>query len=317
MSRNLVRGSSPNPTAISREDDMRIGITGSSGLIGTALRQRLELEGYEVRPFVRGSLNDPAATWDPASGWIRPGALDGLDAIVHLAGESIGEGRWTKPRRVALRASRIDSTRLLVSQLETMENPPALIGASAIGFYGNRGDEILDESSERGSGFLAELTADWEEEMHRAQNSGARTVILRLGVVLAPRGGALAQMARPFRFGAGGRLGSGRQWFSWVALDDAVAVILRAVRSDMSGVYSVTAPQPVTNREMTKALASVLHRPAFFAVPAFALRIAIGGAADELLLASQRVLPRRLEEAGFTFRYPEISGALRAIMKEA
>jgi uncharacterized protein (TIGR01777 family) len=294
---------------------MRIGITGSSGLIGTALRQQLEVEGHEVRRFLRGKPEDPAAAWDPADGWIRPGALEGLDAIIHLAGESIGQGRWTKSRKAALRASRIDSTRLLVSELERMTNPPALIAASAVGIYGTRGDEVLDEASEGGTGFLADLTREWEAEVLRARQAGARTVILRLGVVLAPGQGALGRMALPFKLGLGGRLGAGRQWFSWVALDDAVAVILRAITSDMSGVYNVTAPTPVTNRELTKALAAALRRPAVFPVPAFALRGILGGAADELLLASQRVMPRRLADIGFVFRYPEISGALSAALK--
>jgi len=294
---------------------MRIGITGSSGLIGTALRQQLEAEGHEVRRFLRGKPEDPEAVWSPAGGWIRPGALEGLDAIVHLAGESIGEGRWTKSRKAELRASRIDSTRLLVSELERIANPPALIAASAVGIYGNRGDEILDEASPSGTGFLAELTREWEAEAFRAQGAGARTVALRFGVVLAPGAGALKRMALPFKFGLGGRLGDGRQWFSWVALEDAVAVIQRAIATDMSGVYNVTAPTPVTNRELTKALAGVLRRPALFAVPGFALRAILGEAADELLLASQRVMPRRLAEAGFAFRYPEIAGALSAALK--
>lgn len=294
---------------------MRIGITGSSGLIGTALRQQLEAEGHEVRRFLRGKPEDPAAVWNPADGWIRPGALEELDAIVHLAGESIGEGRWTKSRKTALRASRIDSTRLLVSELERMTNPPAFIAASAVGIYGSRGDEVLDEASQGGTGFLADLTREWEAEVFRAQQAGARTVTLRFGVILAPGAGALSRMALPFKFGLGGRLAAGRQWFSWVALDDAVAVILRAITTDMTGVYNVTAPTPVTNRELTKALARVLRRPALFAVPAFALRGMLGGAADELLLASQRVMPRRLADSGFTFRYPEISDALNAALK--
>lgn len=294
---------------------MRIGITGSSGLIGTALSTRLESEGHEVRRFARGRPDDPSAVWDPGNAWFRPGALQGLDALVHLAGESIGEGRWTEARKAALRTSRIETTRLLVSQMEGMDRPPALISASAIGFYGDRGDEVLDEASVQGHGFLAQLTADWEAEAARARSLGARTVVLRLGVVLSPKGGALARMARPFRFGAGGRLGSGRQWFSWVAADDAVAAIVRALDPGMDGVYNVTAPTPVTNRDLTKALAATLRRPAFFAVPAFALRAVFGGAAGEMLLASQRVVPRRLQDEGFTFRYPEISSALSAALR--
>jgi hypothetical protein len=297
------------------EGKMRIGIKGSSGLIGTALRQRLDVEGHEVRRFVRGKPAEPDAVWDPGSGWLREDALKGLDALVHLAGESIGQGRWTKSRKAALRASRIDSTRLLLSHLETMTNPPALIAASAVGIYGSRGDEVLDEASKAGTGFLAELTKDWEAQLIRADRAGARTVILRLGVVLAPGKGALGRMVLPFKFGLGGRLGSGRQWFSWVALDDVVSVILQAITSDMSGVYNVTAPAPVTNKELTKELATVLRRPALFALPAFALRVLLGGAADELLLASQRVVPKRLNEANFTFRHPELSEALTAALK--
>jgi uncharacterized protein (TIGR01777 family) len=294
---------------------MRIAITGSSGLIGTALRQQLETEGHEVRRFVRGKREDPAACWDPEAGWVRPGALEGVDAIVHLAGESIGEGRWTKSRKAALRSSRIDSTRLLVSQLEGMTTPPALIAASAVGIYGSRGDEVLDEASKGGTGFLAQLTKDWETEVRQAERAGARTVILRLGVVLAPGKGALSRMAMPFKAGLGGRLGNGRQWFSWIALEDVVSVMMQAVTSDMSGVYNVTAPNPVTNRELTKALATATRRPALFAVPAFALRGLLGEAAHELLLASQRAVPRRLEGTGFAFRYPELPGALNAALK--
>jgi uncharacterized protein (TIGR01777 family) len=283
--------------------------------IGTTLRQQLVADGHEVRRFLRGNPEDAAAVWNPAGGWVRPGALEGLDAIVHLAGESIGQGRWTKSRKAALRASRVDSTRLLVSELERMTNPPALIAASAVGIYGSRGDEVLDEASPGGTGFLADLTKEWETEILRARQAGARTVALRLGVVLARGAGALSRMALPFKLGLGGRLGGGRQWFSWVALDDAVAVILRAITTDMTGVYNVTAPGPVTNRELTSALSRVLQRPALFAIPAFALRGMLGGAADELLLTSQRVMPRRLADAGFAFRYPEISGALNAALK--
>lgn len=296
---------------------MLIGITGSSGLIGTALRARLLAEGHEVRPFTRGRPDNAAAVWDPASGWIRPGALDGLDAIVHLAGESIGNGRWSEARKKVLRSSRVDATKLLVSQMSGMGTPPALIGASAIGYYGDRKDEVLDESSPRGTGFLSDLTNDWETEVLKARDAGARTVVLRIGVVLARQGGALPRLLLPFKLGAGGRLASGRQWFSWITLDDVVAGLLHAVTSDMAGVYNLTAPQPVTNRQLTKTLSGILRRPALFPVPRIALRIVLGESADELLLASQRVVPRRLQEAGFTFRHPELTGALTAILKGA
>lgn len=290
---------------------MRVAITGASGLIGTALAARLKSEGHDVRPLKRGA----AADWDPATGWIRPGALEGIDAVVHLAGESIGKGRWSPKRKQELRSSRIDSTRLLVSEISKMASPPVFVAASAIGYYGNREDEVLDETSARGEGFLADLVRDWEAESLKAEDAGARTVLLRFGVILAKEGGALPQMMLPFKFGAGGRLGSGRQWFSWVALEDAVSILIRSLTTDMSGVYNVTAPEPVTNRELTKALSKVLKRPAIFPVPPFALRIVLGESANELLLAGQRVLPRRLLDAGFTFRQTEISTTLDSIVK--
>ncbi|MBK9610861.1 MAG: TIGR01777 family protein [Dehalococcoidia bacterium] len=290
---------------------MRVAITGASGLIGTALAARLKSEGHDVRPLKRGA----AADWDPATGWIRPGALEGIDAVVHLAGESIGKGRWSPKRKQELRSSRIDSTRLLVSEISKMASPPVFVAASAIGYYGNREDEVIDETSARGEGFLADLVRDWEAESTKAEDAGARTVLLRFGVILAKEGGALPQMMLPFKFGAGGRLGSGRQWFSWVALEDAVSILIRSLTTDMSGVYNVTAPEPVTNRELTKALSKVLKRPAIFPVPPFALRIVLGESANELLLAGQRVLPRRLLDAGFTFRQTEISTTLDSIVK--
>jgi len=290
---------------------MRVAITGASGLIGTALAARLKSEGHDVRPLKRGA----AADWDPATGWIRPGALEGIDAVVHLAGESIGKGRWSPKRKQELRSSRIDSTRLLVSEISKMASPPVFVAASAIGYYGNREDEVLDETSARGEGFLADLVRDWEAESLKAEDAGARTVLLRFGVILAKEGGALPQMMLPFKFGAGGRLGSGRQWFSWVALEDAVSILIRSLTTDMSGVYNVTAPGPVTNRELTKALSKVLKRPAIFPVPPFALRIVLGESANELLLAGQRVLPRRLLDAGYSFRQTEISTALESIVK--
>ncbi|MBK7125947.1 MAG: TIGR01777 family protein [Dehalococcoidia bacterium] len=290
---------------------MRVAITGASGLIGTALAARLKSEGHDVRPLKRGA----AADWDPATGWIRPGALEGIDAVVHLAGESIGKGRWSPKRKQELRSSRIDSTRLLVSEISKMASPPVFVAASAIGYYGNREDEVLDETSARGEGFLADLVRDWEAESLKAEDAGARTVLLRFGVILAKEGGALPQMMLPFKFGAGGRLGSGRQWFSWVALEDAVSILVRSLTTDMSGVYNVTAPEPVTNRELTKALSKVLKRPAIFPVPPFALRIVLGESANELLLAGQRVLPRRLLDAGYSFRQTEISTALESIVK--
>ena len=291
---------------------MLIGITGASGMVGTALQPRLKAAGHELRPFERG----PSADWDPDTGFMRPGLLDGLDAVVHLAGASIGEGRWSEKRKKELVDSRVDSTRLLVSAMSQMARKPALISASAIGFYGDRDGEVLDETSARGGGFLADLVERWESEVQEAEKVGARTVRLRFGVVLSKKGGALPRMMLPFKFGAGGRLGSGKQWFSWVTLDDVTRVIESALSDSATGVFNVTAPNPVTNKEMTRALATVMHRPAIFPAPAFALRLALGEAADELLFYSQRVLPKRLQETGFQFEHEHIAPALAAILAE-
>lgn len=291
---------------------MLVAITGASGLVGTALQARLKAEGHAVRPLSRG----PGKDWDPETGWIRPAVLEGVEAVVHLAGASIGEGRWSAKRKRELVDSRVDSTRLLITAMSGLVRPPALISASAIGYYGNRGDAILDETSAKGEGFLAGVVEQWESEVVKAEAIGARTVRLRFGVVLAKDGGALKRMALPFKFGLGGRLGSGKQWFSWVTLHDLTRAITTAITDEsMSGVYNVTAPEPVTNRDLTKALAKAVHRPAIFPVPPFALRLLLGEAADELLLYSQRVLPRRLVEAGFTFDHTDVGEALHAVLE--
>ncbi len=291
---------------------MLVGITGASGMVGTALQARLKAAGHELRPFKRGA----GADWDPGSGFVRDGLLDGLEAVVHLAGASIGEGRWSEKRKKELVDSRVDSTRLLVSAISKLERKPALISASAIGYYGDRDSETLDETSARGGGFLAGLVERWESEVLKAEEVGARTVRLRFGVVLSKKGGALPRMMLPFKFGAGGRLGSGKQWFSWVTLDDVTRAIESALSDSATGVYNVTAPNPVTNKEMTRALATVMHRPAIFPVPKFALRLALGEAADELLFYSQRVLPKRLQEASFQFEHEHIAPALAAVLTE-
>lgn len=294
---------------------MRVAITGSSGLIGTALRQRLEADGHSVLRVLRGDPASPTAVWDPPTGWFRPGALEGVDAIVHLAGESIGSGRWSESRRKELLASRVDTTRLLVSQLGGLERPPAFVSASAIGYYGNRGEEVLDESAAKGEGFLADLTAAWEAEARRAEEQGAPTALLRFGVVLSRDGGALPRMLLPFRLFAGGRLGNGRQWMSWVTLEDAIAATMHVLAQRSAGVFNVVAPAPVTNRELTRALGGALHRPAIFPAPAFALRLMLGDSADELLLSSQRVVPAGLEAVGFQFQHREIGAGLAAALR--
>ncbi|MEO6399118.1 MAG: TIGR01777 family oxidoreductase [Tepidiformaceae bacterium] len=294
---------------------MRIAITGSSGLIGSALRAQLEAEGHQAVRIVRGAPNKPDSTWDPTSGWIREGAFEGVDAVVHLAGESIGEGRWTPARRKELLESRTVPTRLLVAHLAAMPTPPALVCASAVGYYGDRGDEILDEQSARGSGFLSDVTAAWEQAANGGREAGVRTSIVRFGVVLSRDGGAFPRMLLPFRFGVGGTLGRGRQWMSWVTLEDAVRAVSHVLTANGEGTFNITAPQPVTNREFTRALAKAVHRPALFPVPPVALRLLIGGAANELLLASQRVGRSRLAELGFQFHHGDIASGIAAALK--
>lgn len=285
-------------------------------MIGTALRNSLEADGHSVVSFVRGGPDTPGSTWDPPSGWIRPGAFEGVDAVVHLAGASIGEGRWSDSRRKELLDSRVIPTRLLVAQLAALPNPPALISTSAVGYYGNRGDSVLTEDSDRGTGFLTDVTAAWEDAALSGPGAGLQTSILRFGVVLSRKGGAFPRMLMPFRFGVGGTLGRGRQWMSWVTLDDVVAAIRYAIETKATGVFNVTAPQPVTNREFTRALAKAVHRPALFPVPPIALRLLLGESADELLLASQRVVPSRLTAAGFTFQHADIATGIAAALKD-
>jgi hypothetical protein len=269
---------------------MRVAITGATGLIGSALGTRLEDAGHTVVRLRRveradgTTTGDEGAAWDPAAGWVAPGALEGCDALVHLAGASIGEGRWTPKRKAVLRESRIEATRGLVKHLATLsDGPHVLVSASAIGVYGDRGDEPLDEGSRPAEGFLAELASDWEREALAAEALGTRVAVARFGIVLDRQSGALPRMLLPFRFGAGGRLGSGRQWMSWVTLDDATRAVEFLLTHDLRGACNVTAPGALTNREFTRVLARVLHRPALFPAPAFVLRLALGQAADELV----------------------------------
>ena len=292
---------------------MRVAITGSSGLVGTALVEHLREAGHEVLPVVRGDSADPAAMWDPAAGWVRDGALEGVEAIVHLAGASIGDGRWSDSRKQLLRSSRIEATRLLVDHLGTLESGPrVVIGASAVGYYGDRGDEQLTEEAAAGEGFLAELVRDWERETLRASEHGARAVAIRTGLVLAGHGGVLQRMLLPFRMGVGGRLGSGRQWMSWISLEDLVNVIgFALVRDELSGAVNAVAPGAVTNREFTKVLGRVLRRPTLLPTPGFGLRLLFGEQADELLLSGQHVIARKLLDAGYQFRHRELEPALR------
>lgn len=294
---------------------MRVAITGSSGLVGTALRARLQDAGHQVDAIHRGAPGDHGARWDPARHWIAEGSLDRCDAVVHLAGASIGEGRWTDARKRELRSSRIDATRLLVDHLASLSSPPrTLVSASAVGYYGDRGDAPVDEATPPGSGFLAALAQDWEAEALNARRLGIRVVTPRFGVILARHAGALPRMMLPVRLGVGGPLGSGRQWLPWVTLHDTVRALEFMLTSDFEGPANVVAPAIARNGAFTKALAGVLRRPAIAPTPGFALRLLLGQAADELLLASTRAMPARLEAAGFAFEHPTLDVALPAVL---
>lgn len=297
---------------------MRILISGSSGLVGTALRERLAAAGHTVERLRRGAgPSQPGwVTWDPAMNLFDPVAAEGADAVVHLAGASVAEGRWTEKRKRVLRSSRVDATRHLVSELSKLKSPPRVfVSASAIGYYGNRGDEVLTERSEPAEDFLGRMSQEWEAEARGATKFGARVVLLRIGVVLAAQGGALARMLPPFKLGMGGPIGSGRQWMSWISLPDLVAVIEHALGDGaLEGPVNAVAPAPVTNRDFSRALGRVLHRPAFAPLPGFAARILFGEMADALLLASTRVVPERLQAAGFRFQHAEVEAALRAVL---
>lgn len=296
---------------------MRVAIGGAGGLIGSALDRALRHDGHEVIRLVRREAKTGEVHWDPAAGTLDAGALAGVDAVVNLAGAGIGDRRWTPARRRLLVSSRLDSTGVLAGALARLDPPPrVLCNASAIGIYGDRGDEVLGEQSEPGSGFLAELCRRWEAATRAASDAGIRTVLLRSGVVLSALGGALARQLPLFRLGLGGRLGPGRQWTSWVALEDEVAAIGFLLEHDeVSGPVNVVAPGPVRNADFTAALGRALRRPAVLAVPATALRLALGrGLVDEALLASQRVVPTVLQEAGYGFRYPDLDRALAAAL---
>ena len=297
---------------------MHVLVTGSSGFIGSALVPFLTTAGHRVRRLVRRSPMPQRAEvrWDPAAGTIDAEGLNGLDAVVHLTGENIATGRWTAQKKASLRESRVRSTRLLCETLARMRLPPqTLVCASAIGYYGDRGDEELTEASSVGSGFLAELCRDWEAAAAPAIERGLRVVHLRFGVVLSPSGGPLRLMLLPFRLGLGGPLGHGRQYFSWVALDDALGAIHQALTHDgLRGPANVVSPNPVTNREFTRVLAGVLHRPAVLPAPPVALRLAFGQMADEALLASARVMPSKLLASGYRFLHPNLEAALRHLL---
>lgn len=298
---------------------MNVAIAGASGLVGSALVPALREAGHEVVRLVRREARAAdELSWDPVRGEIERARMEGVDAVINLAGENIGAGRWTRARREAILQSRVDATRTLAAVIAGMARKPAvLLSASAVGIYGHRGDEVLDEGIAEGRGFLPDVCRAWEAHARTAERAGVRTVRLRFGVILARDGGALAKMLPLFRAGLGGRLGSGRQWMSWVSLDDVVGVVLAALSdARLSGPINVVAPNAVTNVEFTATLARVLRRPAVVPVPAWALRLVVGRAmADEALLASARARPGVLEAGGFRFRQAELEAALRAVLR--
>jgi uncharacterized protein len=292
-----------------------VAVTGAGGLVGSALVSSLRASGHRVIPLVRRAprAGEDALGWDPSSGSITP-AAPALDAVIHLAGESIMGLRWTAAKKQHIRESRTTATRLLVQTLVRLPKPPAvLISASAIGYYGTRGDEVLTEDSRPGTGFLADVAREWEAATAAAIAHGVRVVNPRIGVVLSTRGGALAKMLTPFRLGVGGVVGGGTQWMSWIALEDVIGAIQHALATEaLRGPVNAVAPGPVTNADFTRTLGRVLGRPALVPLPAFAARLAMGEMADALLLASQRVVPARLQASGYAFRHPSLEDALRS-----
>lgn len=294
---------------------MRVAVTGASGLIGSALVPALRAAGHDVTRLVRRA---PQAAdeieWDPAGQAIHAAGLAGVDAIVHLAGENIGR-RWTPERRRRVLESRTEGTRLVAETVAQLEPRPALLAASAVGFYGQRGDEELSERSAAGEGFLPDVVRAWEAAADPAREAGARVVHFRQAMVLSRNGGALARMQLPFRLGLGGRVGSGRQWWSWVAIDDLVAAYLHALVRPLDGVHNLAAPA-VTNEEFVRALGAALHRPTVLPLPGFAVKLVWGEMGEEMLLGGQRVVAERLPEAGFTFAHPEIRAALEHVLAE-
>jgi uncharacterized protein (TIGR01777 family) len=329
---------------------MKVVITGSSGMVGSALTDSLVRDGHTVVRLARSGATretskgyggqrqekNKSATksdggrildvaWNPNAQGLEAEPfgkerekIEGADAVVNLAGASIAGGRWSEGRKALLRSSRVQTTREIVRALEKLENrPKTLVSASAIGYYGNRGDEVLTEESKPGEDFLARLPQEWEAEAVKAEGLGVRVARLRFGIILAKHGGALPQMMLPFKFGAGGRIGTGQQWMSWITLQDTVMVIRKVLENRaVSGAVNVVAPQPVRNADFAQALGRAMHRPAIFPTPAFALRLALGEMAEALLLASQRVAPARLEQLGHRFAQRDLRSALASVLAE-
>lgn len=294
---------------------LRIAITGARGFLGRQLTAFLTTGGHTVTRLVRGAPGEGELRWDPSGSW-DASSLDGYDGVIHLAGESIADGRWTPERKNRIARSRVEGTRALTTALARLPRPPrSFISASAMGIYGDRGDELLTERSSLGADFLARIAKEWEEGAAPLVAKGGRTVQLRFGVLLSPQGGALAQMLPPFLAGVGGRLGNGKQWMSWLALDDAIYLIHRAlIDPRFSGPLNAVAPEPITNAGFTSVLGTVLRRPTILPAPAPALKLLFGELAGATFLASQRLDPTRLRELGFEWRYPTLEGSLRHLL---
>lgn len=299
-------------------DALRFAISGGSGLVGSALAASLAGDGHRVVRLVRreSAAGPDEVLWDPDAGRVDATGLEGVDAMVHLAGENIAAARWSAAQKERIRTSRVEGTRLLADTLAGLTHPPrVLVNASAIGYYGNRGDELLDDDSAPGTGFLAETCVAWEEATRPAHLAGLRVVLLRIGIVLSAAGGALGRMLTPFRLGLGGRVGDGRQFMSWIALDDLVEAIRRTVLDEsLTGPVNAVAPRPVRNAEFTRELGRSLRRPTPLPMPAWAVRLLLGEMGDALLLAGARVVPRKLERAGFAFRHADVGAALRSML---
>ena len=295
-------------------------ITGASGMLGTALQKSFDEKGYEMLLASRkASADDQHIKWSIEEGFAEPEKLEGIDAVVHLAGESVAGFRWTDEKKKAIRDSRVLGTRNVVNAISQLkQKPKVLVAASATGFYGERGNEELTESSSAGDNFLAEVCKAWETESRRAEDAGIRTVLLRSGIVFSKDSGALSTMLPAFKLGLGGVVGSGKQWIGWISLDDEVGVINFALENEnLRGAINATTPNPVTNEQLTKTLGEILYRPTFIPLPEFAVSMIFGEMGDELLLSSAKVLPRRLQEAGFEFKYTELKPALEHALSES
>ena len=295
---------------------MKIVISGASGLIGTQLVTTLKSSGHEVVQLVRRSAAAGQIMWDPKSGKLDPASLEGCDAVIHLSGAGIGDKRWSDAYRREILDSRTATTLLLANTIASLQRKPSVfLSGSAIGIYGARGDEQLTETSAHGTGFLADVCEQWEAAAKPAIDAGVRTVFLRTGIVLSPKGGALKKLLPLFRLGVGGKFGNGKQWQSWISMDDEVASIIHLLTTNVSGAVNLTAPQPVTNAEFTKVLARVVKRPAIVPVPTFAPKILLGGElADALLFTGQRVMPQALTASGYVFKHSTLESALRSLL---